>query len=184
MKKFIAATALVASLGVAGSTVAGSAAFANGSDGNGRQNDQQARSNRSERRNGNDSARDIAVKKVAEAHMKARRGHRGHKGLILGRHSLIQTSADAIGIDASTLRTQLREGQSIADVATANNVDPATVVTALVTPLSTRIDALAAKGKFSTDKAATMKAALIERVTNFVNAKKTVPAPAAVAPTS
>jgi hypothetical protein len=126
MKKFIAATALVATLGVAGSTVAGTAAFANGgSDGNGHKNDQQSRSNRSERRHGNDSAKDLAVKKVTESHMKARHLH---KGWILGRHWLIRTAADAIGIDASALRAQLREGKSIAEVATANDVDPNAVV--------------------------------------------------------
>jgi hypothetical protein len=181
MKKFIAATALVATLGIAGTTVAGTAAFANGGpDGDGHKNDQQARSNRSERRHGNDRAENIAVKRVAEAHKKARRGH---KGWMLGRHWLIQTAADAIGIEASALRAQLREGKSIADVAAANGVEAETVVNALVTPLLTRIDASVAKGKFTAEKAATMEAALRERVAKFVNATKTAPAPETVAPT-
>jgi hypothetical protein len=180
MKKFIAATALVATLGVTGTTVAGTAAFANGgTDGSGQRNDQQVRGNRSERRHGIDSAKDMAVKKVAAAHMKARHGHRGW---ILGRHWLIQTSADAIGIDSSALRAQLHSGSSIAEVATANGVDPATVVSALVMPLSNRLDEAVAKGKMTADKAATIEASLTERVTNFVNAKKTMPAPGTVTP--
>ena len=180
MKKFITATALIATIGVAGTTVAGTAAFANGgSDGNGHMNGPQVRVNRSERRHGIDSAKDIAVKKVADAHMKTRRGH---KGMVLGRHWLIQTAADAIGIDASALRAQLHSGSSIADVATANGVDPGTVVNALVTPLSNRLDEAVAQGKMTAEKAATIKASLTERVTNFVNAKKTMPAPAPVAP--
>jgi hypothetical protein len=171
MKKFIAATALVATIGVAGTTVAGTAAFANGgSDGNGRKNDQQVRGNRFERRHGNDSVRDMAMKKVADAHMKARHGHRG---MVLGRHWLIQTAADAIGIDSSALRAQLHTGSSIAEVATANGVDPGTVVIALVTPLSNRLDEAVAKGKMTAEKVAKIKASLTERVTNFVNAKKT-----------
>ena len=66
----------------------------------------------------------------------------------------------------------------------ANGVDADTVVTALVTPLLTHIDASVAKRKFTAEKAATMEAALRERVAKIVNPKKTVSAPATVAPTS
>ena len=69
-------------------------------------------------------------------------------------------------------------------MATANDVLPSAVVEALVTPLSNRIDAAVAKGKFTADKAASMEASLTERVTKFVNANKTMTAPTAVAPTT
>jgi hypothetical protein len=181
MKKFITATALVATLGVGATTVAGTAAFAHdGAGGKGQWGSQQ---NRSERRHKNDPSNDN-LKTDAQKLANVQSVRHNHKGWVLGRHWLINSAADAIGIEPSALRTQLRDGMSIAEVAAANNVAPATVVTALVTQLSSHIDAAAAKGKISAEKAAAMKASLTDRITKFVNAKKIKPAPATDKPTT
>jgi chorismate mutase len=56
-----------------------------------------------------------------------------------GRAAAIRTAAEAIGIDADELRTALRDGQTIAQVAEANGVDPQDVVDALVAQATERI---------------------------------------------
>ena len=48
------------------------------------------------------------------------------------RSAAIRTTAEAIGIDADELRAALRDGQTIAQVAEANDVDPQDVIDALV----------------------------------------------------
>jgi uncharacterized protein YidB (DUF937 family) len=55
------------------------------------------------------------------------------------RSVVLRTAAQAIGIDASILRDALRDGQTIAEVAEANGVDPQTVIDALVARSTERI---------------------------------------------
>ena len=55
------------------------------------------------------------------------------------------------------LRTDLRDGQSIAQVAQSKNVDPKTVVDAIVKAGDAKIDSLASSGKISAERAAKMK---------------------------
>jgi chorismate mutase len=56
-----------------------------------------------------------------------------------GRAAAIRTAAEAIGIDADELRIALRDGQTIAQVAEANGVDPQDVIDALVAQATERI---------------------------------------------
>jgi urease gamma subunit len=56
-----------------------------------------------------------------------------------GRAAAIRTAAEAIGIDADELRAALRDGQTIAQVAEANGVDPQDVIDALVAKATERI---------------------------------------------
>jgi prolyl-tRNA editing enzyme YbaK/EbsC (Cys-tRNA(Pro) deacylase) len=56
-----------------------------------------------------------------------------------GRPAAIRTAAEAIGIDADELRAALRDGQTIAQVAEANDVDPQDVIDALVARFTERI---------------------------------------------
>ena len=56
-----------------------------------------------------------------------------------GRAAAIRTAAEAIGIDADDLRTALRDGQTIAQVAEANGVDPQGAIDALVARSTERI---------------------------------------------
>ena len=80
-----------------------------------------------------------------------REGRRGHKKVHL------ETAASVIGVTADDLKAALQSGQSIADVATANGVDPQTVIDALVAE--------------ATDK-------VTERITAMVNGVRPAKAPA------
>jgi prolyl-tRNA editing enzyme YbaK/EbsC (Cys-tRNA(Pro) deacylase) len=63
-----------------------------------------------------------------------RRAHRQPR-----RAAAIRTAAEAIGIDVGELRAALRDGQTIAQVAEANGVEPQDVIDALVARSTERI---------------------------------------------
>lgn len=73
------------------------------------------------------------------------------------RQASLETAASVIGVTADELKTALQSGQSIADVATANGVDPQAVIDALVTEAS---------------------ANLTQRITDMVNGVRPADAPA------
>ncbi len=98
-------------------------------------------------------------------------GARGHLRGVLG-HELT-VAAKAIGIDASQLRQEL-PGKSLADVARAHNVDPATVATALKTDADSRIDSLVTNGRLQADRAAELKQRAEQRIDQLMN--RTLPA--------
>jgi hypothetical protein len=87
------------------------------------------------------------------------------------RRAVVKISADTIGIDVKELRTDLRNGQSIAQVAQSKNVDPKTVVDAIVKAGDAKIDSLSSSGKINAERAAKMKdrlPTLADRVVNRV----------------
>lgn len=90
---------------------------------------------------------------------------RGHHGPPL----TLESAAETIGITADELRTALRDGSTVAEVAEANDVDAQTVIDALVADATTRIDAAVAAGDLDAERAEAMKAALPERITALVN---------------
>jgi hypothetical protein len=95
------------------------------------------------------------------------RGHgRGGKW-ILG--DIADVVAGAIGITTEQLREELQTQGTIAAVATAHGVAPQTVIDALVADATARIDARVAAGEITAERAAEIKANLVERTTNFVN---------------
>jgi hypothetical protein len=85
------------------------------------------------------------------------------------RQEFLTAAAKAIGVSTTDLETQLRSGTTLADVAKANNVDPNTVIVALVGDLNTKIDADVASGKLTAEQGAARKAKATERVTDMVN---------------
>ena len=87
-----------------------------------------------------------------------------------GRH--LEAAAAAIGIEEDALRDALQNDQTIAQVAQANNVDPQTVVDALVADVSARIDEKVAEGDLTQAEADEKKAELSERITALVNGEK------------
>jgi uncharacterized protein (DUF433 family) len=89
---------------------------------------------------------------------------RGHRAREAG-----HVAADAIGISGRELLRDLRDGKSVAQVAQAHNVDPKTVVDAIVAAATKKIDAAVAAGKLDPDRAATIKDRLDDRVTALVN---------------
>jgi uncharacterized protein YidB (DUF937 family) len=56
-------------------------------------------------------------------------------------HANLATAAEAIGISEDDLRAALEDGQTVAEVATANGVDPQVVIDALVSDGTERITA-------------------------------------------
>ena len=94
------------------------------------------------------------------------RGGGRHKG------ALLEAAAAAIGIEQDALREALQNDQTIAQVAQANNVDPQTVVDALVADVSARIDQRVADGDLTQEEADAKKAELPEKMTAIVNGER------------
>jgi hypothetical protein len=86
----------------------------------------------------------------------------------------LETSAETIGIEVAPLRDALRHGQSIAEVAQANGVDPQAVIDALVAGGNAAIDEAVANGRIDDERAAELRAGLAEHAEHFVN--RTFPA--------
>lgn len=87
-------------------------------------------------------------------------------------HAAVAVSAKTIGISVDDLRAAIKSGQSVADVATAHNVDPTTVVNAIVAAGTARIDKAVANHHLTAAQAAKLKAALPERAQRFVDFKR------------
>jgi hypothetical protein len=118
-----------------------------------------------------DGTIDAAQADAVSSYLAERRIERGpaarpHGGLI--GHGL-EVVADAIGIDADTLADELRAGATIADIATANGVDPQTVIDAMVAEAQTHLDAAVANGRLDETEAAERAATLEQRMTDRVN---------------
>lgn len=96
-----------------------------------------------------------------------------------GRHARrllgLETAADAIGISEDELRTALRDGSTLAEVAEANDVDVQTVIDALVAEATDRIDQAVGDGRLDEARAEEIKADLTERITARVNGEAPEP---------
>lgn len=104
----------------------------------------------------------IAQRDTVIATLQAARPESGERGGRQGRRAehrqeSLATAASVIGVTADELKTAVQSGQSIADVATANGVDPQSVIDALV---------------------AEATANLTQRITDMVNGVRPADAPA------
>jgi transposase-like protein len=95
-------------------------------------------------------------------------GGRGHGGIRVAG----ETAATTIGVTPEELRNQVRSGKTIAQVSTEHGVDPNTVVTAIVTVLTQKIDQKAAEGTVDANRAAQAKQKLPDFANRFVNETK------------
>lgn len=91
-------------------------------------------------------------------------GGRGHAGRIS-----LETAATTIGVPADELRAALRDGQTLAEVATANGVEPQAVIDALVAEATTRLDEAVADGRVDQAAADERLTDLTARITDAVN---------------
>lgn len=89
-----------------------------------------------------------------------------------GARASLGTVASTLGISEDELRTQLRSGQSLAEIAGDKT---GAVVDALVAEATARIDQAVTDGKLTAEQAAERKASLTERITAMV--ERTPPAP-------
>jgi uncharacterized protein YidB (DUF937 family) len=80
--------------------------------------------------------------------------------------------SDALGMSKADVRSALQGGQTIAALATAHGVDPQTLIDSLVSEATAKIDAKVASGDLTSDRAATMKSHLVERITAAVNGQR------------
>jgi hypothetical protein len=92
----------------------------------------------------------------------------GHPGGPHGRVDL-SVAAGAIGIPEADLQTALQSGQSLAEVATANGVDPQKVIDALVADAQTELAARVASGELTQAQADAIGADLVQHITEIVN---------------
>jgi polyhydroxyalkanoate synthesis regulator phasin len=81
----------------------------------------------------------------------------------------LDTVATAIGISETDLRTELRAGKTIAQVAEAHDVAAQKVIDAIVAASTKAIDEAVAKGTITEERAADLKEDLEERATSMVN---------------
>jgi ribosomal protein S20 len=100
-----------------------------------------------------------------------RHGGFGHGGAGL------TAAATALGVTEDELRTELRSGSSLADVAAAKGVDVQAVIDAIVAEATAAIDQAVTDGRLTADEAAEKKAELSERVTAMVNGEMPVGGP-------
>jgi transposase-like protein len=89
----------------------------------------------------------------------------------------LDVAAEAIGIESEALRTALRDGSTIAEVAEANDVEVPTVIGALVAASETRIDEAVSNGRLTEDQAAEIKANLPDRIEAMVNGERPLGGP-------
>ena len=81
----------------------------------------------------------------------------------------ISAAAKALGVTTQELLTDLRNGQSIADVAKTKNVDVSTLIDTLVADAKSKLDAAVKAGDLTQDEATKIESTLKEHITNLVN---------------
>ena len=79
------------------------------------------------------------------------------------------TVAKALHISTDELKSDLKAGKSIADIAKSKDVDVNTVINTLVTDASAKVDQAQQAHKLTTQQATTVKSHLKAAITNLVN---------------
>lgn len=93
----------------------------------------------------------------------------GRGGFRFGIARNLDIAAEAMGITAEELRTALREGNSLADVARDNGVEPEAVVNALAAHLKDHLDAAVAAGRLTQEQADGKLSGATDRIRAMVN---------------
>ena len=83
--------------------------------------------------------------------------------------SFLAAASTYLGLDKATILTDLGAGQSLAQIATAQNKTTTGLVTALIAPAKLKLDAAVAAGKLTADREAALLTRLQTAVTNVVN---------------
>jgi hypothetical protein len=97
-------------------------------------------------------------------------GGLGGPGMKFGFGADTAAAAKYLGLDASALRAKLRNGQSLADVAKAQNKDVQGLEDAIVASQKARLDQAVSDKKLTQSKADDILAKLKSRVDDLVNA--------------
>jgi hypothetical protein len=89
-------------------------------------------------------------------------------GFRLGGPAAMSAAANALGITTQQLATDLRNGQTIAQIATANHVDVNAVINAMVTQTDSTIDHAQSNGTITAAQANAAKTKVKEAITHLV----------------
>ena len=77
--------------------------------------------------------------------------------------------AELVGTDLDGLKTALGEGQTLAEIAESNDVEPQTVIDGLVADANDRVDAWVEAGKLTEEEAETRKSEAATKIETLVN---------------
>ena len=77
--------------------------------------------------------------------------------------------AGLLGIDVETLRSELRDGKTVAEIAAEQGVDVQTVIDSLVAEAKAHLDLSVESGRLTQEEADAKLAEVTERITDFVN---------------
>jgi len=77
--------------------------------------------------------------------------------------------AKTIGIERADLRSELKSGKTVTEVAQAHDVDPQAVVDAVVSAVNQRVDEAVASGKITAERGDTIKGKVTDRVNTLMN---------------
>ncbi len=108
------------------------------------------------------------VATTLDSQLPERGGPGGHKGG-MGLKASQDAAATALGMTADELRTELKAGKSLAEVATAKNVDVNTLISSMVTAAEGELAQAVTDGKLTQAQADTIKSTLTQRITDRVN---------------
>jgi ribosomal protein S20 len=86
-----------------------------------------------------------------------------------GHRPKLDAAAQALNLSVEDLRSRLREGKTLAQVAQDQNVDVQNVIDAMVAEATARIDQKVQEGELSAEEANERKSNLQERITELVN---------------
>lgn len=111
---------------------------------------------------GEGACRHDGVERAGVAH--ARRVGRGMRPGFDG-----EVVAAILGIEVHDLRSSLRDGSSIADIAGEVGVDVQRVIDALVAEMAAHLDLAVEHGRLTADEAATRRSEITERITVMVD---------------
>jgi ribosomal protein S20 len=81
----------------------------------------------------------------------------------------LDAAAQALNLSVDDLRSKLRDGKTLAQVAQDQNVDKQKVIDAMVADATAHIDQAVQDGKLTADQANERKSNLQERITKLVN---------------
>ena len=87
------------------------------------------------------------------------------------RVSPVEILSDLTGVSVEDIRTARQSGDSLADIAEANDVSTDDYVAAVVDAATTAIDEAVADGKLTEDRAAEIKEGLTDKVTSMVTSE-------------
>lgn len=96
------------------------------------------------------------------------RGRHGRPGMF-GRGVASEALSDLLGLEAQELHQQLRDGATLADIATEQGVDPQAVIDELVGELTERLDNAVESGRIDQTEADERLADAEENITDMVN---------------